>query len=202
MNNIDYISKTIFHNSNTIYSLHFKLKDMKIQAFFLLLSVLAFESFSLVNGNNQAFTNVYHYRNSISLKNFDNTRSTIYISGNSATLFNPDGSQSIIRFCGRTSMLIAADGSNSSVFHNGFSSRILKSDGTQIFVSHMSTSSSCSTANGKHTITHTFGNSCEGRYKKRIDVLIHMNWLMQKEALEATEESDESDESKEEEEQN
>ena len=159
---------------------------MKYQLFFLLLCFTVSESFSQVDKSNQAVTNVYHYGNNISLKNFDGTRSTIHMNGNSATLFNSDGTQSTIDFFGDSSVLIANDGTSSSVFHNGFSSTVHTADGTQAMVNHMNSTSSYSIANEKHIIMHTFGNICERLYKNRIDVLIHMNWLVQKEAIVVT----------------
>lgn len=161
---------------------------MKIQLFFLLLSFLASDSFSQKNKSNQDFTNVYHYRNYISLKHFDGTQATISVNGNSATLFNADGSQSTIDFGRNTSTLIAIDGTGLSVFHNGLSSTVFLSDGTRVIVNHMNSTSSCLTEDGKHTITHTFGNTREMRHKNQIDVLIHMNWLIQKDFEEASEE--------------
>lgn len=166
---------------------------MKIQLFFLLLFFAASESFSQESKSNQAVTNVYHYRSNISLSNFDGTRSTIRVNGNSATLFNSDGSISTIDFCGNSSTLIAVDGTISSIFHNGLSSAVTRSDGSQFFVNHMQSTSSFSTAYGKHTITHNFGFRKERRHKNKIDVLIHMNWLMQQEALEAAVESNEEE---------
>ena len=161
---------------------------MKTLAFFLLLSFAASDSFSLVNKSKQAYTNVYHYRNNISLKNFDGTISTIQVIGSSAILYNSDGSQSAIDLCGRSSTLTAIDGTSLSVFHNPSSSRVFNPDGTSIIINHMNNTSSCLTASGKHTIMHTFGDMRERRYKNRIDVLIHMNWLIQNEAVEATDE--------------
>ena len=38
----------------------------------------------------------------------------------------------------------------------------------------------------KHTIAHTFGNVTGRQYKDRINVLIHINWLLQKEDVEVT----------------
>ncbi len=163
---------------------------MKILMFFLLLSFTASESSTLVNKNNHEFTSTYHYLNNISLKNFDGTRSTVYVSGNSATLMNSDGTQSTIDFCGNSSTLIAIDGTSASIFHNGISSTVFNSDGTQIIVSHMQSTSLCYTENGKHMIMHTFGDMRERRHKNKIDVLIHMNWLLQKKAIKAMDELD------------
>ncbi len=158
---------------------------MKIKMFLLLLFA-AFGSFSQESVSNQTVTNVYHYRSNIALNNFDGTRSSIRLNGNSATLFNSNGTISTIDFSGTSSTLIAADGTIASISHNGLSSVITRTDGSQFFVNHLQSTSSCSTANGKHTITHYFGFIKEKQHKDKIDVLIHMNWLIQQEALEAS----------------
>ena len=159
---------------------------MNIQAIFLLLSFFTAENFSQLSKSNQAFSNAYHYGSNISIRNFDDTRSTIDRSGNSATLFNSDGTHSTIYFFGRSSTIIGIDGTSSWISHNGRSSTITRSDGTQFFVNHMNSTSSIWTAQGTHTITHTFGKMEERCRKDRMDVLIHMNWLIKKEIAEAT----------------
>jgi len=160
---------------------------MKTLVFFLLLPFTTSESFAQANKSNRATTSVSHFRNNISVKNFDGTHATIYVNGSTATLVNSDGTQSTIDFCENSSTLIAIDGTSSSVFHNGLSSTISSSDGTQFIVNHMRNTSLCSTKSGKHTINHNFGHLRERRYKNEIDVLIHRNWLIQKKIVDATE---------------
>lgn len=151
---------------------------MKIQAFLLLLSMLATESFSQENASTKNSTRVYHYGKNIQLVNYDGTSSTIYVSGNSATLFNSDGSQSSIDRFGNSSNLTAIDGTITTISHNGRSSILYNSDGSPVVVSHGQSTSSCFTDDGKHTITHTFGRAKELCHKIKIDALIHMNWLV------------------------
>ncbi|NNK90646.1 MAG: hypothetical protein HKO89_08575 [Saprospiraceae bacterium] len=119
------------------------------------------------------------------MTNFDGTRSTIYVNRNSATLDNSDGTSSTINFFGDHSNLIWTDGTQSSVFHNGSSSRINNPGGKQFIISHRKNRSSFLTTDGAHAITHFFGNIKECRYIDKIDVLIHMNWLVQKKAANA-----------------
>jgi len=149
---------------------------MIIQILLFLLSLPISENFPPINSSEHNTTNVYHYNNMMTLKNFDGTRSTINLDAKSATLKDADGSLSTINFSGNSSTLIASDGSSASVFHNGLTSTIFNSDGTQIIVNHMRRSSSCLTANGKHLITHSIGNIEEIRNKDKIDVLIHSHW--------------------------
>ena len=167
---------------------------MKIQVLILLLVFAASECFAQNSKSGQALSNVYHYGNNISIKNFDGSRSTIYVFGNSAQLINSDGTQSIIDFYGKSSRIIEIDGTVSTVYHNGFSSTVMNSDGSQFIVNHMHNSSTCFTDNGKHTIMHTFGEMKERRYKIQIDVLIHSNWLSQRRALESIDETQEQSE--------
>lgn len=162
---------------------------MKIQVCLLLL-FFAVTGFAQVDKNNQELSRVSHYRNNISVNNFDGTRSTVHISGNSATLVHPDGGLSSIDFTGNTSTLIATDGTSFSILHNGFSSVITRPDGSQFFVNHMQSSSSCSVNAEKHTIIHNFGEMTERCYKERVDVLIHVNWLLQKETIEEEQTAD------------
>lgn len=164
---------------------------MKIPIFFLILSFVASEGFSQVNKSDQAFTNVYHFGNNISVKNFDGTHSNIYVSRCSATLINANGAQSTIDFFGKnSSTLFAIDGTTSTISHNGLSSSVFNSDGTRIIVNHMQSNSSCSIANKKHSISHTFSKMKERRFKDEIDVLIHRNWMIQMMAAQATDELD------------
>lgn len=156
---------------------------MKIQIVFFLLSFLTADCLAQKAKIEQDLTSVHHYRNNISLFNYDGSTSSIYVSGNGAVLFIADGTQSSIDFGKRTSRLVAKDGTTSTVFHSGMSSTIYKQDGTQIFISHMQSISSCSTEIGKHIIKHTFGSTVEICNKNHIDVLLHMNWLVEKQAL-------------------
>ncbi|MEM6321317.1 MAG: hypothetical protein AAF960_26905 [Bacteroidota bacterium] len=165
---------------------------MKIQLLFVLLSFTASENFSSENLSNSTISTVYHYRNNIYVTNFDGTRSTIQVSGNSATLFNADGTISEIYFGSSSSRIVAADGTMASVSHNGASSTVTRSDGSQFFVNHTPSTSSCSIAAKKHTIMHNFGFRKEWRNKNKIDVLVHMNWLVQKVVAEAIAESNDS----------
>ncbi len=162
---------------------------MKFPLFFLLLFVVVVDGFAQKNENSQAYSNVHHFGSNISIKNFDGTNSSVLVNGNSATLFNADGTQSTIEFSGDLFTLIAADGTSSSVNHNNFSSTIFNSDGSRLFVNHMQGTSSCSTPNGKHRITHTFGKVREMCYKNVIDVLIHRNWVLQTNKLAMSAES-------------
>lgn len=159
---------------------------MKIQLVLLLLCFSVTDSFSQANQNERVLTNVHHYRSNISVKNFDGTRSSIDMNGNSATLTNSDGIQSTIDFNKNSSTLIASDGTIIMVSHNSSSSTVNMPDGSQFFVNHMHSTSSCSTVHGKHTIMHFFGDVGERRFKNKIDVLIHVNWLIQNEIIEAT----------------
>ncbi|WP_420318955.1 hypothetical protein [Ekhidna sp.] len=163
---------------------------MKIHLFLFLLTFAVTESFSQANNNDQGLTNVYHYRNNIFLRNYDGTRSRIDVNWNSATLYNPDGTQSVIELCGSTATLITIDGNVLSVIYSGLSSSVHDVDGTIIMINHRRKSSICSTAYGNHTIMHTFGSTEEWPYKNLIDVLIHMNWYMQKKILHISDESE------------
>ncbi len=165
---------------------NFKLYNMKIQLFLFLISFVTFESFCQVN---QSFTNAYHpYQGHILLTNSDGTHSTIFVNGGSATLVNPDGTQSTIDFGKNSSTLMADDGSNLVIYHNLLSSTIPNPDGTQIVVNHLGSSSSCSTQNENHTITHNYGHNRRRICTNGIDVLIHMNWLMQNKGGKVTKE--------------
>jgi len=159
---------------------------MQLHVLFLLVSFMTSGNFCVEKEPDQVYTKVYHYQNNISLNNFDGTTSNILLNGNSATLYNADGTQSTINFCNNSSTLIAADGTSSTIFHSGFSSTVSISDGTRVNINHMQRSSSCTTANGKHRIMHTFSNVKDKRYKDKIDVLIHINWLTQNKALLST----------------
>lgn len=166
---------------------------MKTQLFLLLIFFVASESMAQSDNddkNDNAFSRVYHYRNTVSVSNFDGTRSTINVNYNSATLVNPDGTMSTINFNGQSSTLIEIDGTMSSISHNGLSSQVTKADGSQILITHQKVSSSCTIEGEKHIITHNFGLIEEMRNKNGIDVLIHMNWLSQKGALQAVAQAD------------
>ena len=155
---------------------------MKIQLFLLLLCLLATEGFAQAKKSKQSVSSVYHYGSNISVRNFDGTRSTIDMNGNSATLFNSDGSLSTIELCGNFSTLITVDGIILTLSLNGFSTTVTMPDGTQFFISHMNSTSTCSTAEGKHAIMHTISKTGERGHQKKIDLLLHMNWLVRKKA--------------------
>jgi len=162
---------------------------MKPQLLFLLLTISISDGFSQQNKNDQFFTTVYYYQNSITVLNFDGTSSRICLNGNTATVFNSDGTQSTIQKCGNISNLIAIDGTSSSVIHNGkLTSTTFNSDGSKLFINHMRDSSTCLTPRGRHIITHNFVNLRRSRSKNKIDVLIHKNWLLQKKIADAEEE--------------
>jgi len=153
---------------------------MKIQALLLILLFAVSDSFSQENDQNQSLTRVHHYKNNISIVYADGTRATIYLNGNSADLVNTDGTQSTINLSKNSSTLTAMDGTHSTIFFNGSSSAVTNADGTHLTINHMQRTSSCWTEDGKQVITHTFGNLCEMKNKKVVDVLIHTNWFVQK----------------------
>jgi|GEM_PF-2217894 len=155
---------------------------MSIQILFLLLTFTASSPLTNDNNDKKAFSEAYHYLNNITVKSSDGTNYSIFVNGNAATLFNPDGTQSTIEYRGNSSYLIACDGTTSTINHTKMSSNVFNSDGTRMIVNHMSNSSLCYTEIGKHTVSHTFGNSVEYCNKKILDVLIHRNWFLQQKA--------------------
>jgi len=159
---------------------------MQIQVLFLLFSFLTSGDSFLENKTDKVYTNVYHYNNNVVLKNFDGTTSTIQLYGNSASLINADGTQSTIIYGVNSSTLISSDGTSSLISHSGSTSSVAIPDGTRININHMQRSSTCTTDEGKHRIMHTFTrfiDSCNSSTKEKIDVLIHVNWIMQTKAL-------------------
>lgn len=161
---------------------------MKTHLILLLLSLAISEGFSQVNNSNQPLSSVYHYGYNISLRNYDGTRSVINGRLSSATLLNSDGTQSVLNFNGNTATLNAIDGTISSVFFNRLSSTVHNADGTRITINHRRNTSTCSTEYGTHTIMHTFGSVEEWCNTNVVDVLVHMNWVMQMRAEEADDE--------------
>ncbi len=156
---------------------------MKFRFLLLVLSFVSTEMYAQIKQSTRDFTSVHHYRNNISLRNFDGTHSSIYYSGNSATLVNSNGLRSTIDSFGDYSILFSIDGSTSTIFHNGFSSTVHNTDGTQIIINHRRNSSFCTTLDDKHTLIHNFGlldESCNDRKKNIIDILVHVNWAIQK----------------------
>lgn len=168
-----------------------KTENMKFQLLLLVLSFFVSDKISVDNDKKRDFTNIYHYGNNISVRNFDGTLSTVYINFNSATLFNPDGTQSTIDSGKNSSRLITSDGNVATVVHSGYSSTVRRANGTQFLISHRNSTSSCSTEDGKHTIMHNFGFVEEICNKNMVDVLVHANWLIQLEVAQAAEETSE-----------
>ena len=141
-------------------------------------------AFAQVDERKNPITTAYHYRNNITIKNADGTQSNIYTNGSTATLTNEDGTQTILDYSVYPSLLIGNDGAASVVFRNGMSSTVHTENGTELINHGRRTisTSTFSTPFGTHRIMHTFGARNEWCSKRDIDVLVHMNWLMQQKA--------------------
>ena len=159
------------------------------------LIVLLFTFLNLVGASAQKasvqgdFTYVDHCKNNVMIRNFDNSRSNIFIYGSTAILTNADGTTSTLNFWGIRSNLILSDGSKALIMHNGNTSLITLENGEQYAVNHVLDFSSNMKMDGvKHTVTHNFIGRSKGSRKTVIDILAHMNWVVKKKQQELTSE--------------